>query len=220
MKPLLLVNFKLYSAMLGEKGVRFLRGLATIRSSWTIAAAPSMLLLGKVSPLKGISLFAQHVDPIMEGPFTGHISVLELEQGGVRGVILNHSERRISLPVLAETVRLCTKARLVTVVCASTSAEAQRIARLRPSYIAYEPPELIGGKRSVIEVESQKLRTVVQLVKKKSHSATQVLCGAGIHSRHDVQEALRLGMAGVLVSHAVCGAKDPVKKEKELIGLR
>ena len=40
---------------------------------------------------------------------------------------------------------------------------------------------------------------------------TKVLCGAGIHSKEDLGQALLLGTGGVLIGHAVPKSKDPKK---------
>ena len=60
---------------------------------------------------------------------------------------------------------------------------------------------------------------VVLAVEKVKHLSpkTKVLCGAGVHSREDLGQALLLGTSGVLLSHAVVEAKNPQKFLEEML---
>ena len=101
-------------------------------------------------------------------------------------------------------------------ICASSLAEATEIAKLKPDYLAYEPIELIGGEVSVTKAKPVIIAKAVEVVKKISPK-TKVLCGAGVHSREDIQKALQLGTKGVLIGHVVPKAKDPAKFLKEML---
>lgn len=204
---LLLINFKTYQEATGKKGIELARKIFSVRKKgWTIAVAPSTLDVKEICKLHG-SVFAQHVDPQEYGAHTGQIAPLQLKKLGAKGTILNHSERKLSWKVLKQTMEECKKVKLRVVVCASTLAEVKKVASLHPDYIAYEPKELIGGKISVMSAKPFIIEKAVGLVRKIS-PVTKVLCGAGVHSREDVQKALELGAEGVLVAHAVVKAKN------------
>ncbi len=208
MKPLIIVNFKTYANALGTKGVTLARALAAVQSrKYTIAVAPTLLTLREIASF-GIPVFAQHADPVLEGTHTGSISIREVKKMGVTGVILNHSEQKIALPFLKQTIGLCKKERLTTVVCASTLEEVKSVAKWKPDYIAYEPPELIGRKISVTTAEPRVIGQAVKITRQISRS-TKVLCGAGVHTAEDVQTASRLGCSGVLLSHAIMQSRNP-----------
>ena len=51
----------------------------------------------------------------------------------------------------------------------------------------------------------------------KSSPGTKVLCGAGVHSKQDLGQALILGAKGVLIGHAVPKARNPAKLLREML---
>lgn len=209
MKPLILINCKTYAEVSGEKGIRFARKIAGVKSrKYEVGIAPPLLLLREVARRVQIPVFAQHVDGDEYGAHTGGVLAAEVKEAGARGVILNHSERKVVFEQLVRSVELCKKKGLEVVICASTLAEVKKVASLKPEYIAYEPAALIGGDVSVVSAKPKIIEEVVTVVRKNS-VRTRVLCGAGVHSREDLQKALELGAAGVLLAHAVVRARDP-----------
>ena len=216
-KPFILLNFKLYPQTVGKKGVELAKKLAIVKSNkYIIGIAPATSILSETVKAVSLPIFAQHTDPVAVGPFTGHISPEELRLLGIRGTILNHSEKKITVQQLKKTVLLCKKNKLITVICASNLNEVKKIAELHPDYLAYEPRELIGGNISVTNAKPEIIQSAVELVKKISPK-TAVLCGAGVHSREDLKQALQLGTKGVLIGHAIPKAKNPVQKLKSLL---
>ncbi len=217
MKPLVLLNFKTYPEATGKKAVALARKLANVKSTkFAIAFAPPLLELEHVCKVAN-NVFAQHVDPDGYGAHTGQITAKDVKNLGARGTLLNHSEHKLSFPVLKKTLEECRRDHLTTVVCAGSLAEVRNVARLKPDYIAYEPPELIGGDRSVTSAEPDVIQKAVQAVRTIS-SKTKVLVGAGVQSREDVRMALKLGAKGVLIGHAVPKAKEPKKFLERLLG--
>ncbi|HLD79328.1 MAG TPA: triose-phosphate isomerase, partial [Candidatus Nanoarchaeia archaeon] len=129
----------------------------------------------------------------------------------------NHSERKIPFSILKKIVKDCKRNKLVVVICASSLTEVHKVTQLAPDYLAYEPPELIGGNISVTKAKPEVIAKAVKLVS-KINPKTKVLCGAGIQSREDIIKALQLGAKGVLIGHAVPKAKDPDKFLRRLLG--
>ena len=127
MKPLILINFKNYKETLGQKGVALAKQLSKIKKKkYEIAVAPSLLTIKEVSKIN-LPVYAQHADPVTTGAHTGSISVMELKKMGIKGTLLNHSERKISFSVLKKTVQLCKQYKLTTVVCASSIVEIKKV---------------------------------------------------------------------------------------------
>jgi len=217
-KPLILINFKTYLEVSGNKSLTLAQKISKVKSSkYQIALAPPTLYLKDITTNVNLPIFAQHLDPEGEGAHTGHIIPYEAKKIGITGTILNHSEKKIPFQTLEATVHACKHHGLVTIVCASSLAELRKIAPLHPEYIAYEPPELIGGKISVTHAKPELIRRAVNLVQALCPK-TKVLCGAGVHSKEDLLHALKLGTSGVLIGHAVPKAKNPVKFLRELLG--
>ncbi|MBI2665755.1 triose-phosphate isomerase [Candidatus Woesearchaeota archaeon] len=216
-KPFLLINFKDYPEALGKRGIFLAKKLEKVKTTkFVIGVAPSILNLEEVAKAVSLPVFAQHADPFAEGAHTGSIAVSELKGLRVKGTLLNHSEKRITFPILKKTIKLCKKFKLVTVVCASSLSEVKKVASLKPEYIAYEPPELIGGRISVTSAKPEIIGKAVQAVKKISKKS-KVLCGAGVQKRKDIEMALKLGAEGVLVAHGVIKAKNPRKVVEEWV---
>ncbi len=93
-------------------------------------------------------------------------------------------------------------------VCADTPRTAAGVATFEPTYVALEPPELIGGDLSVTKANPQSITESVEMVRKVS-SKVGVLCGAGIKTGLDVANAIELGAMGVLVASGIVRAVDP-----------
>lgn len=217
MRPLILLNFKTYPEAAGTKALSLAKKLEKVRTKkYEIVIAPSLPTLEEVAAATSLTVYSQHTDLAGLGAFTGKVSAQELKKIGVKGTLLNHSERKIPFPILKKIAADCKKQKLIVVVCASSLAEAQHVAALKPDYLAYEPPELIGGNISVTKTKPEVILKAVELVKKISPK-TKVLCGAGVHSREDILKALQLGTKGVLIGHAVPKAKDPAKFLRELL---
>ncbi len=217
MKPLILLNFKTYPEAAGKKALVLAKKLEKVRAKkYEIVIAPSLPTLEEVTAGTSLTVYSQHTDLAGLGAYTGKIAAQELKGIGVKGTLLNHSERKIPLPILKKIVGECKKHKLITVICASSLEEAKQVAKFTPDYIAYEPPELIGGDISVTKAKPEIIAKAVEVVKKISPK-TKVLCGAGVQSRDDILKALQLGAKGVLIGHAVPKSKDPTKFLQELL---
>jgi len=211
MKTIVILNFKVYEEASGRRGVNLAKRLSSIKSKkYEVILVPSLPTLSEISDKVKLSVFAQHVDPVGLGAYTGQVSVDELKRIGVKGVILNHSERKLPFLTLKKTVELCKKNKLVMVICASSPSEIKKVAHLHPQFVCYEPPELIGGNVSVTEARPNFITKAVDIVRHISPQ-TKVLCGAGIHSKADLNLALMLGAHGVMIGHAVPKAANPKK---------
>lgn len=217
MKPFILLNFKLYPETAGNKALKLANDLAKVsRNKYEIAVAPSLLTVKEIAQKTNLMVFSQHADNVPLGAHTGRISAEELKKIGVKGTILNHSERKIPLKILKEIVDICRNRKLKTVVCASSLSEIKKIAVSHPDFLAYEPKELIGGDVSVTTANPGIIVKAVELTSQLSPK-TKILCGAGVHSKEDLGQALLLGTKGVLIGHAVPKAKNPRKLLSEML---
>ncbi len=216
--PLLLLNLKTFPTILGERSLRIAEALerAGRSAGVAVAIAPPAPELARVASGVRIPVISQHVDPIEPGSSTGFVPVAALAPAGARGSLVNHSEHPLRPPAIRTVVRQLADARLAAVVCARDAGVAGRLARLRPPYLAVEPPELIGGRRSVSTARPEVVASTVATVRAAA-TGTRVLCGAGVHDRRDVRRAIELGSAGVLVASAVARAARPRAAIEELL---
>ena len=217
-RPLLLLNLKTYPSALGPGAERLARALeeAGKAAGVAVAIAPSAPDLGRVASAVSIPVLAQHVDAVDAGPHTGSIPPESVQRSGGWGSLVNHSEDPLAAAAVAATVERLEALGLVAVVCARDVRAARRAAATTPPYLAVEPPELIGGTRSVSTARPEVVSGAVAAVRKVAPS-TLVLCGAGIHDRDDVAKALELGSEGVLVASAVTLAHDSTAAIGELL---
>ena len=96
--------------------------------------------------------------------------------------------------------------------------EAKGLAEMGPTFIAVEPPELIGGDISVTTADPSIVSDTVAVVK-ATNSDVRVLCGAGVKNGQDVATAIKLGAEGVLLASGVTKASDVASVLNDLVSL-
>jgi len=210
--PIILVNFKTYSEATGRKAVKLAKTAERIslETEVCIGLAPQFVDIASIASAVSVPVFAQHIDPIAPGSFTGHILSESIREAGAIGTLINHSERRLKLADIDATITRARESNLLSVVCANNAAVSAAATALNPNMIAVEPPELIGTGIPVSKAKPEVVSGTVELVKRINPDVV-ILCGAGITRGEDVVAALRLGTEGVLVASGVVKAKDPYK---------
>jgi triosephosphate isomerase len=210
--PLIIVNLKTYEEAMGQKAIEFARTAERVyeKTGVSIAVAAQAVDLGAVADSCETPVFAQHVDPVTYGKYTGHILPEAVAEAGCEGTLLNHSERQIPLNVIEASVARAKQADLITVVCVDTPEKAGLAAAFDPDAIAIEPPELIGTGIPVSKAKPEVVSDSVKAVK-KVNPKVKVLCGAGITNGEDVRAAMKLGAEGILVASGVVKAEDQYK---------
>ncbi len=152
-------------------------------------------------------MFSQHVDVPGPGAYTGSLSINSIEDTGVKGSILNHSEKKLKLSDIGVLVDGLREKGLLSVVCGNTEIVSAAAAALNPDMVAIEPPELIGTGIAVSKAKPEIVSDTVSLIK-RINPKTIVLCGAGVTKGDDVKSAIKLGTEGVLVASGVIKSKD------------
>lgn len=209
-RPLIVLNFKTYAESMGEKAVLIAKycEMVSLESGIPIIACPQTPDIFRVSGGVKIPLFAQHIDSVGAGGYTGHITADCVHSAGASGTLINHSERRILLSEIDSAIQSAKKAGLATIVCTNNIAVTSAAAALSPDFVAIEPPELIGSGNPVSRANPDIVSGSVSAVK-KINPKVKVLCGAGISTGDDVAAAIELGTEGVLLASGVIKAKDP-----------
>jgi len=210
--PIILVNFKTYYEATGKKAIKLAKTAEkiSIETGVCIAVAPQVVDLASIASSVSIPVFAQHIDPVAPGSFTGHILPESIRETGGVGTLINHSERRLKLADIDATITRAHECDLLSVVCANNASVSAAAAALKPDMIAVEPPELIGTGIPVSKAKPEVVSGTVDLVK-RINPGVVTLCGAGITKGEDVTAALKLGTEGVLVASGIVKAKDPYK---------
>ncbi len=215
--PVLVINYKNYRQGYGDSGIRIAEYAKKISEQYDveIIVMPPFTEIRSIIRV-GVPVYAQHADPLGYGASTGSIPLEALKDIGVRGVVVNHSEKRVDLRFIAKVIELSKKLGLETLVCAEDINVAKMIALLEPEAIALEPPELIGSGRAVSKAKPEIITEGVQAVK-SINSKVKVLAGAGITNYEDVAKAIELGSEGVLVASAIMIAEKPDKVIEEMV---
>ena len=208
--PMIIVNFKTYIESTGRRAVELAKRAEKVNKETgvSIGLAPQFTDIKTIADTVDIPVLAQHVDSIKPGGYTGHVLVESIKEAGAKGTLINHSERRLKLSEIDETIRIMRENGLVSVVCANNPSTSVAVAALEPDIVAIEPPELIGTGIPVSKAKPEVVTDTVKLVREVNSRVT-ILCGAGISHGEDVAVALRLGTQGVLVASGIVKAKDP-----------
>ncbi|HEY6405192.1 MAG TPA: triose-phosphate isomerase [Nitrososphaeraceae archaeon] len=218
--PILILNFKNYHEIEGQKGIELARSVQKVSKSFggsiQLVVAPPQPALSLVKQNVNIPVFAQHLDFAEAGSTTGYFIPEMARSFGAQGSLLNHSEHRIDkLDTIQGLVNQLRSLQMVSVVCARTPSEVSTLARFEPDYIAIEPPELIGSGRAVSKENPSIVTDSINAAAKMSHNA-RVICGAGITDANDVSSALKLGAVGILVASGIIKATSWIDKITEL----
>lgn len=216
----LAVNYKAYKTAYGSLGVKISKEIDSIAKEYEgsvrVILLPPLTELAVVSrEVEVAEVFAQHVDPVDEGPYTGHVTINMVKEAGAVGVMVNHSEKRLRLDEINFILNKARESGLEVLACADTAEVAAAISVLNPNMIAIEPPELIGTGIPVSKAKPEVVLKTLNLIR-KHNDKVKVLTGAGITTGDDVKAAVNLGTQGVLVASAVMKSPNPQKTVEDL----
>jgi len=208
MQPLIVVNFKTYATAMGQKAVDLAQAMERASKDHVrmIAVVSAFDLYPVKQAAPSLEVWSQHLDPVGQGSFTGWLQPENAIERGAQGTIINHAEHKVDIKHVRQLVQqlpdgfpLC--------ACAADVDEAHQLAELGPTFIAVEPPELIGGDISVTTADPAIVSDTVNAVR-AINPHVRVLCGAGVKDGKDVKTAVELGAHGVLLASGVTKASD------------
>ncbi len=211
--PIIIVNLKAYEQGSGKHALQLAYTCEKVahQENINIAVAAQNSDIYRIAEKVDIPVFAQHIDPATQGSNTGKDVAETLDFNGADGVLINHSEDQVALENIESSVKRAKKAGLQTVVCIDVPEMAKEVSDFKPDFVAFEPPELIGGDVSVSTASPELVEDAVE------QSSETVLCGAGIKDADDVASALDLGTDGVLVASGVVKANHPEDALRDLV---
>lgn len=214
MKRPLIINFKNYDEVSGERAVKLARAAQAVAKKLKveIVLAPTQPALALVAKSVKVPVICQHVDNEKVGSSTGYFVPEIAKSYGASGSLINHSEHRIEMKQIASLVERLRGLRMTSIVCAREPWEVMEISAFQPDFIAIEPPELIGSGRAV----STENPAIITKSIEAAASRSKVICGAGITGRGDVAKAMQLGSRGILVASGIIKASSWAGKIAEL----
>ena len=215
---MIVLNLKTYEHSL-EKALYFVDIASEVveESGMRIIVCPPSIHL-KDAAVRFSEIFAQHCDASEPGQHTGDMPAEALKAIKVKGSLLNHSEKKLPLDVVKLVSDRLHANAIESLVCAATLEEVDKIAHFAPTYIAVEPPELIGTGVSVSNAKPELITDSVKTIKTINEKIVAI-CGAGVSNKEDVRRALELGSEGVLLASAFVNSEDPKKFLQELVSV-
>lgn len=213
--PLVVVNFKTYSTAMADTAEALGRQMASVQTNARMVAVTSAFDLSTVSAISGLEVWSQHLDPVGQGSHTGWLEPETAIARGASGTIINHAEHKVSIEHVKQLMAMLPDGFPIC-ACAADVAEARALAELGPTFIAVEPPELIGGDISVTTADPAIVSDTVTAVKEVNPNV-RILCGAGVKNGQDVATAISLGAEGVLLASGVTKANDPESVLSDLV---
>lgn len=164
---------------------------------------------------ENLLVFAQHMDSIVVGRGVGSVLPEAIKAAGAAGVMLNHSEKPLSLAEIECTIKRADEVGLASMVCAGTLENVVAIARLAPNILLAETPELIGtGKR---EAGDQSAIPRINDIVWSINPEVRVLHGAGISNGQDVYDIVLLGAQGTGSTSGIIKSQEPFEMVEEMI---
>lgn len=210
---MIIVNFKIYKETFGDGAIKLARicQKVSVETKVRIVAAVSLIDAIRVKET-GVEVFLQDYDEYNDGRHTGWVSPIQAMELGIKGSLLNHSEKPKKKGTIFKIIKNAPKG-FETVLCVKSIDQISKWARrTKAAYIAYEPKYLIASKTA--SVSSEQPEAIKRAV--ETCGNIPLLAGAGVKSKKDVEIALKLGAKGVLVaSDVVCG-QDPEKELREM----
>ena len=215
--PLIVVNFKTYSTAMAQSADTLAQHMANVQTNARMVAVASAFDLSSVSSISGLEVWSQHLDPVGQGSYTGWLEPETAIARGASGTIINHAEHKVPLDHVEKLMAMLPEGFPIC-ACAVDVEEARALAKLGPTFIAVEPPELIGGDISVTTADPAIVSDTVSAVKEVNPDV-RILCGAGVKNGQDVATAISLGAEGVLLASGVTKANDVQRVLEDLVSL-
>jgi len=220
MSVFILLNCKTYDEGTGENAVKLAKACREVAESAgvEIAIAPQIPDIYRVARAVDIPVYAQHVDGAGPGSHTGKIYAKAIKEAGAAGSLINHSERRLTLADIESSVTALKENKMMSVICTNNVATTAAAAAFNPTYVAIEPPALIGSGVPVSKADPDIITNSVDAAVLVNPNI-KVLCGAGISQGEDLKAAVELGAKGVLLASGIVKADDPKNALYDLVSL-
>jgi len=215
---MIFVNFKTYQESTGEAAISLAKKMeeASSETQVKLIAVVQAADVREVVQNVKLEVWSQHVDGVELGAHTGFTLPEAVMDDGAIGTFLNHSEHRFDTFDELEKAHVRAKeVGLKTLIFAGNLEELQKVVALKPDYVSYEPPELVGSKTT--SVAKEKPEVVVKAVEIAKSSGLPLIVGAGIKSEEDIKASLSLGATGFAIASDIVKAEDPKTELLKLV---
>lgn len=214
---MIFVNFKTYQEGTGENALNLARVMEQVSEEMQFKLIPVVQAadIRELTQSTKLEVWSQHIDPVTFGAHTGAVLPEAIKEDGAQGTFLNHSENKFKEFAQLETaINRAKELELKTLVFATNIDEIKRIIPLSPTYISYEPAELVGS--TTVSVSTAHPDIIAKAADITRSHGLPLIVGAGVHTQEDIRVGLRLGAVGFAIATNIVKAKDP---RQELINL-
>lgn len=216
---MIFVNYKAFEEGSGQKAIGLTKILDEVAHQSQVKIIPVVQVIDAEAVVASTTLevWVQHVDPVSFGAHTGWTLPEEVARIGVSGVFLNHSEHKFdNFENLSAANEKAKAANLKTLIFAGDTEELKKVCTLAPTYVSYEPPELVGS--TTTSVAQAKPEIISEAAAVAKGFGLPLVVGAGIHSQEDVKKSLSLGAVGIAVATNIVKSLDPKRALLDLVG--
>jgi triosephosphate isomerase (TIM) len=158
-------------------------------------------------------VFAPYMDTLRPGRGMADVLPEALKAAGAQGVVINHSERPMTLAAIKKTIDRANELDMLSFVCADSIMESQAVAQLHPDIMNPEPTELIG---TGIASDMTYVKEVIRAVKAIDPSIL-VEQAAGITTAQQVYDFIMAGSEAAGSASGILNSPDPLKLVAEMI---
>ena len=215
---MLFINFKTYEQGTGANALDLVNVIEEIAQDQGVKIIPVVQAadIKEVVAASKIEVWAQTIDPISYGAHTGGILPEAVFEDGAAGTFLNHSENKFKrFKDLELANKRAQEVSLKTLIFAGDLEELEKVCELKPTFVSYEPPELVGSKTT--SVAKEKPDVIAKAVAVAKEKGLPLIVGAGIKSTEDVRKSIELGAAGIAVASDIVKAEDPRVEIRDLV---
>jgi triosephosphate isomerase len=164
---------------------------------------------------RNLIILAPYMDTLRPGRGMADILPEAIKDAGAQGVVVNHSEKPMSLPAIKATIDRARELDMLVFACADTIAEAKAIAQLHPDIINPEPSELIGGAGGGVSDMSY-VKESIKVIK-EIYPDIMVEQAAGITNGQQVYDFIMAGSEAAGAASGIMNAEDPIGMIYEMI---
>ncbi|KRL05716.1 triose-phosphate isomerase [Liquorilactobacillus oeni] len=214
-KPFFMVNPKTY--LYGADVIKLAELTEKIAAKYELQSIFTAQLIDipdiKNKPTDNLLVTAQHMDTIEPSKGMGSVLPAALKNHGVDAVVLNHSERPLTISDLDAGIKSAKENDLLSIACADTLEQCKAIAELHPDAMICEPSALVGsGSTSDKSYVTQSIAAV--------HSVAPdifVIEAAGVGDAADVKKMLEWGADGTGGASGIVKADNWEEKLDEMM---
>ncbi len=202
--------------MYGETLLEMAKGLDKLAEKYDmdiVLDIPDTEIYNVAKNVKRVHVYSQHMDSIPVGRGMGKTLPEAVKAAGAVGVMLNHAERKLTLPEIEQAIKRADELGLATMVCADSIEEVKAIAKMGPNILVAEPTELIGtGKPADKEYVDEVIKVIREI-----NPDIKPFPSAGISKGEDCYNIIKAGSSASGCSSAIAKAKNPLALAEEMI---